>query len=111
MPTDRLAALVDEYADLERQLADPAVHTDAQRARALGRRYADLGPVVAVVRELNRVRGDLAAARELGAEDRSFAAEATRLADELPALEDRLRTLLLPRDPYDDKDVILEVKA
>jgi peptide chain release factor 1 len=109
-PTDRVTALVAEYAELEQQLADPSVHADQARARDLGRRYAELGPVVATVRELESVRENLAAAREL-AEDAAFAAEAEELAAEVPALEEKLRELLLPRDPNDAKDVILEVKA
>ncbi|MDQ1655246.1 MAG: peptide chain release factor 1 [Cryptosporangiaceae bacterium] len=108
---NRVGALVAEYADLERQLADPGVHTDQGRARDLGRRYAELGPVVATIRELTAVRGDLAAARELAEEDPAFAEEAGQLAESLPALEQRLRELLLPRDPNDGKDVILEIKA
>lgn len=110
-PTDLVSALVAEHAELERQLADPSVHADQGRARDLGRRYAELGPVVATVRELDAVRDDLAAARELGADDPSFAEEAVALEAALPALEERLRELLLPRDPNDAKDVILEVKA
>ncbi len=110
-PTDRLAGLTDEYADLERRLADPAVHTDQAVARDLGRRYAELGPVVATIRELDAARDDLATARELGAQDAAFAAEAEQIEASLPALEQRLREQLLPRDPLDGKDVILEVKA
>jgi peptide chain release factor 1 len=109
--TDRLSGLVAEYAELERKLADPGVHTDQGKARDLGRRYAELGPVVATIRELESVRSDLVAARELGEQDQSFADEAQQLAASLPALELRLRELLIPRDPNDAKDVILEVKA
>ena len=58
-----------------------------------------------------QVRADLEAARELAAEDASFAAEAETLAAALPALEQRLAELLAPRDPHDAKDVILEIKA
>jgi peptide chain release factor 1 len=110
-PTDRVTSLVAEYAELELELSDPSVHADQARARDLGRRYAELGPVVATVRELESVRDDLAAARELGADDPAFAEEAVALEAALPALEERLRELLLPRDPNDAKDVILEVKA
>jgi len=109
--TDRLTSLLGEYATLEQQLADPAVHTDQARARELGRRYAELGPVVATVREIEAVQGDLATARELGADDAAFATEADELAERLPALEAKLREHLLPRDPDDSKDVILEIKA
>ena len=109
--TDRRTELVEEHADLERQLADPGVHADAGRARELGRRYAELGPVVSTIRELDGVRADLGAARELSSEDHSFAAEADQLAARAGELEERLQTLLLPRDPNNSKDVILEIKA
>jgi len=104
-------ALVAEYADLEARLADPAVHGDPAEARRLGRRYAELGPVVQTIRELQRVGDDLDAARELAVDDPTFAAEATELEAEQEVLRTKLRDLLLPRDPSDDKDVILEVKA
>ena len=109
--TDRLTTILDEYASLEQQLADPAVHADQGNARELGRRYAELGPVVATVREIEAVQDDLAAARELASEDPVFGVEADELAGRLPALEARLREQLLPRDPDDSKDVILEIKA
>ena len=111
MTTDALGSLLAEHATLERQLADPDVHADQARARELGKRYAELGPVVETARELETVRADLAAAEELGADDASFAAEAETLAQRVGELEIRLRGLLLPRDPNDGKDVILQVKA
>jgi peptide chain release factor 1 len=107
-PTD--AALA-EHADLEAQLADPAVHGDQSRARELARRYAELGPLVAAVREKEQLEQDLAAAREMAAEDAELAAEARDLEQRLPVLEQRVRELLVPKDPTDAKDVILEVKA
>jgi peptide chain release factor 1 len=107
----RLQDLITEYADVERQLSDPAVHADAGRARTLGRRFAELAPVRATATELDAARADLDAARELATEDSSFAAEARGLEQRIDDLEARLRHLLLPRDPNDGKDVILEVKA
>ena len=65
--TDRLADALAEHASLEAELADPAVHADADRARRLGRRYASLAPLVESARALEETRGDLAAARELAA--------------------------------------------
>jgi peptide chain release factor 1 len=103
--------LLGEYADLERRLADPSVHADAVRARRLGRRYAELTPVVETYRALRRTEDDLATARELAAEDDDFTSELGTLEARHDALTDRLRTLLVPRDPNDDKDVIIEVKA
>ncbi len=54
--------LLTEHAELERRLADPAVHADQATARTLGRRYAEIGPVVEVARELSSARADLSAA-------------------------------------------------
>jgi peptide chain release factor 1 len=108
---DRLEGLAEEYAALERDLADPAVHADPDRARTLGRRYGELGPVVHAYREWQQVRADEATAHELGREDASFAAEAEQLGRRRAELEDRLQELLLPRDASDGRDVILEVKA
>jgi peptide chain release factor 1 len=111
MSGDRLASLLDEYAELERRLADPAIHGDQNTARRVGRRFAELTPLHKAADELEQTRADLTAARELAAEDPSFAAEAESIAAALPALEARLAELLIPRDPHDAKDVILEIKA
>jgi peptide chain release factor 1 len=108
---DMLGDLLAEHASLERELADPAVHTDQSRARRLGRRYAQLAPLVETSRALEEARGNLATARELAGEDTSFAAEAGTLETEVEELSARLREQLLPKDPDDDKDVILEIKA
>ncbi|SBT64667.1 bacterial peptide chain release factor 1 (bRF-1) [Micromonospora sediminicola] len=111
MSSERLAALLDEYAELEKRLADPAIHADQGAARRVGRRYAELVPLHKAAGELEQARADLAAARELAAEDAAFAAEAETIAASLPALEERLAELLIPRDPHDAKDVIVEIKA
>jgi peptide chain release factor 1 len=100
-----------EHARLEQELADPAVHADQDRARRLGKRYSALTPVVEAHRELTALAGDLATARELAVEDESFRAEVPVLEARRDELEARLRTLLLPRDENDDKDVIVEIKA
>src|SRR5215216_5801654 len=96
---DMLGDLLAEHASLERELADPAVHTDQSRARRLGRRYAQLAPLVETARALDAARDDLDAARELAAEDSSFAAEATALEGRIDELTDRLREQLLTKDP------------
>ena len=103
--------LVAEYEDLERQLADSTVHADQGLARRLGRRYAELGPIVSTYREWSGLVDDIAAARELAEVDESFAAELPVLVEREAAAAERLTTLLLPRDPMDDKDVIVEVKS
>ncbi len=106
-PTDNALS---EYADLEAALADPTVHGDQARARELGRRYAELGPLVAAIREQQAVQADLVAAQEM-AEDREMAEMAEVLTEQLGELEVRVRDLLVPRDPADGKDCLLEVKA
>ena len=111
MSEDRLGALLQEYAQLEAQLADPAIHADQAAARRVGRRFAELTPIHKAAAELDQVRGDVAAARELAAEDAGFAGEAAELEERLPVLEEKLAELLAPRDPDDGKDVILEIKA
>jgi peptide chain release factor 1 len=104
-------ALEREYADLEQQMSDPALHADPAAARRVGKRHAQLRPVVAAYRQWLQLGEDEAAARELAAEDPEFAAEADVSAAERERVAERLTLLLVPRDPMDDKDVILEVKA
>jgi peptide chain release factor 1 len=111
MSTDRLSALLAEYEELEKRLADPVIHTDQTAARRVGRRFAELTPIHKTATELGQLKADLTAARELAEEDAGFAAEAEELSARLPVLEERLAELLAPRDPNDAKDVILEVKA
>jgi peptide chain release factor 1 len=108
---ERVGGLADEHAELEKSLADPALHADQDRAKALGRRYAELTPVINTYQEWQRTVEDETAARELGTEDASFLAEADQLARRRVKLEAELTQLLAPRDPNDGKDVILEVKA
>jgi peptide chain release factor 1 len=108
---ERVGVLAEEHAELERAMADPAVHTDPDRARALGKRYAELSPVVTAYHDWQRTVEDEAAARELAGEDAGFAVEAEQLSKQRGELEAQLQQLLAPRDPSDSKDVILEVKA
>ncbi|WP_208300655.1 peptide chain release factor 1 [Mycobacterium sp. DL592] len=100
-----------EQADLERQLSDPELHGDAGNARRVGRRFAQLAPIVATYRKLETARGDLEAARELAAEDASFAAEVPDLEARVAELDAHLTDLLAPRDPHDADDIVLEVKS
>jgi peptide chain release factor 1 len=108
---EQVEELVREHADLEKQLADPQIHADQNKARTLGRRYAELGPIVAAYDDWRRAGDDLEAARELADEDASFRAEVPELERLQESRAEALRLLLIPRDPNDDKDVIVEVKA
>ena len=114
MSSDRFASaheMVREYAELEAAMADPSIHEDQGKARQLGRRYAQLGPVVAGFKEWKSADDDLNAAKELAASDPDFASEIPALEESARKAAEKLEELLLPRDPNDDRDVILEVKA
>src|ERR1700727_696365 len=108
---DRLTDLVSEHAELEHALADPGVHSDQDRARTLGRRYAELTPIVNAYHQWQQTADDEQAAHELAGEDSSFEAEAEQLAARREQIEAQLSKLLVPRDPNDSRDIILEVKA
>ncbi|MFC8718402.1 peptide chain release factor 1 [Kitasatospora sp. NPDC057198] len=103
--------LLVEHADLEKRLADPSVHADQANARKLAKRYAELTPITRTYLAWRQAGEDIAAARELAAEDPDFIAEAKASEARQEELTEELRLLLVPRDPNDDKDVILEVKA
>jgi peptide chain release factor 1 len=103
--------LIAEHADLEKRLADPDVHANAGTARTLGRRYAQLTPIIDAYRRWRTIGDDLAAAHELVEVDPSFRSEIAELERRRDDVTEELRALLIPRDPNDGKDVIVEVKA
>ena len=114
MSNDRFASaheMVREYQELEKLMADPSIHEDQGKARQLGRRYAQLGPVVAGFNQWKSATDDLEAAKEMAADDPEFASEIPGLEETVERTATRLEELLLPRDPNDDRDVIIEVKA
>jgi peptide chain release factor 1 len=114
MSNDRFASaheMVREYQELEQLMADPSIHEDQGKARQLGRRYAQLGPVVAGFNEWKSAADDLEAAKEMALDDPDFASEIPALEETVERTATRLEELLLPRDPNDDRDVIIEVKA
>jgi peptide chain release factor 1 len=108
---EQVEEMVSEHADLEARLADPAIHADQATARRLGRRFAELAPLVGTYNAWLAAEADLGAAVELGADDQSFRDEAVTLEARRDELAEELRHLLVPRDPDDDRDVILEIKA
>ena len=108
---DAVEAMLVEHAEIERDLSDPAVHADPARARRLGRRYAELGRVVQAYRQWRAAAEDAQAAAELAAEDEAFAVEVPALQEAAATAAARLHRVLVPRDPDDARDVILEIKA
>ncbi len=108
---DSVAGLIAEHEALQEQLADPAVHADAARAKKLNRRYAELSQIVHAHSTWQQAQDDLAAARELAKEDEAFAEEVPALEEKVVASQEKLRRLLIPRDPDDGRDVIMEIKG
>ena len=102
---------VEEYEALETQMSQPDVASDPEKIRRLGRRHAELGIIVSAYRRYRSLRDDLAAAQEMASEDEDFAREAHDLEPQVAAAMEKLRTALIPRDPDDARDVIMEIKA
>lgn len=112
---ERLEEVEEAFREVEAQLADPATGSDPSRYAELGRRHAELGAIVDLLERWRRAMTDRSEALELAAEDPEMAPELKRLADEREAeaerLEAELRRAMIPKDPNDDKDVILEIRA
>lgn len=108
---DSVAPLLAEHAELQVQLSDASVHANPGLAKKLNRRYAELSAIVAAYNGLTSLTEDLAAAKELAKEDEAFAEEVPALEEKLVAATEKLRRLLIPRDPDDGRDVIMEIKA
>ncbi|GAA3295568.1 peptide chain release factor 1 [Arthrobacter citreus] len=108
---ESIQGLLDEHEELQLRLSDPAVHADQGLARRLGRRYAELSRIVDAYNKWHALEDDLAAAAEMAAEDPEFAAEVPVLKEALDDAQEKLRRLLIPRDPNDGRDVIIEVKG
>jgi peptide chain release factor 1 len=108
---ESVQALLAEHAQLQEELADPALHADAARAKKVNRRYAELSRIVSAHGAWLEAQDDLVAARELAKEDEAFAAEVPALEEALATAQERLRRLLIPRDPDDGRDVIMEIKG
>jgi peptide chain release factor 1 len=112
----RLRQALERAAEVERLLADPAVARDATQLQSLGREHARLAPIVRLADRLNRLENELGQARELANEaDPELVALAradlARLPTEIEPLTAELQTLLVPRDPHDDRDAIMEIRA
>jgi peptide chain release factor 1 len=113
---ERLRLVNDEYETLERQLSDPEVLADPGQLRTLSKRYAELGPVIESYRRHQSRQGDAETAREMldgasGDERELLIAEIEDATAEIADLENELRELMLPSDPHDGKNVIVEIRG
>jgi peptide chain release factor 1 len=115
---DRLREARERHDDLSTQLADPGIHADPKRLRDLSREHSLLAQVVEAAARLDAASAELDGARALLAEsdgDPEMAAmaraEIAQLSGDVERLEAELRTLLVPRDPLDDRDAVVEIRA
>ena len=113
---ERLAVLEEEYEEVLRRLSDPSAAADQATFRELSRRHKQLESIVSAYRRYLRAAEDLVVAKEMygdaGADDREVLRAEIDVAEATMAtLEEELRLLLLPRDPNDDKNVIVEIRG
>ncbi len=111
---DRLDALEARFEELNRQLMDPTIASDTTRLREVSVEHAEVGRTVDVYRRFKRVRQELDELAELldDPEMRDMAkAEQAELNEQVERLTDELRLLLLPKDPYEGRNVLLEIRA
>src|SRR4051812_32429404 len=112
----RLRQALERAEEVERLLADPVVAKDPAQLQALGREHARLAPLARLAERVRRLQSELDQARELASEaDPELVAlarsELDRIPPELAGLTAELQELLVPRDPHDDRDAIMEIRA
>ena len=113
---EKLADIERRFEEIERQLSDASIASDQNRLRDLGKEHSELAPLVGSYREHRKVSDDLAAAKEMlkdsAGDDAGFLREEITAAEErLSKLEHELREMLIPKDPNDERDVIVEIRG
>lgn len=111
---EKLEKIIEAYKELELKLGDPEVLADQYEYNKLAKNFADQGPLVAIAREYIQDLDDLAEAKEMLSEPdmKEFAQEEiSRIEGELPQLEEDIKIMLIPSDPADEKNTIVEIRA
>jgi len=113
---DRLRDLEREFAEVEARLGDPVLIADQPRYQEVARRYSELKPIVRAYQELVRRTGDLDTAREMitdlvGDDRDEMRTEGAEAESDIARLEAEIRLLLLPKDPNEGKNVIVEIRG
>ncbi len=108
--SDKLAEIEAAFDEVESSLADPEVLADHARLADLGKRHSDLKDTVGDIRRWRQAQTDLSEAREMH-DDPDMVAMARELEREIDALEESIKKALVPTDPNDAKDVIVEIRS
>jgi peptide chain release factor 1 len=107
---ERLAEIESAFIEVEASLGDPEVLADPSQLAELGKRHSDLKEVVADIRLWRQANSDLEEAREM-ADDPDMVTFAEDLTSEIESIEERIKVALIPKDPDDEKDVIIEIRS
>jgi len=112
---DKLASIERRFHELTAQMADPALANDYVRYVEVARQHSELAPIVQAYRDWKRARQELADSELLAREDGELAelaqAELGPLRERVAKLEQTLKQMLVPKDPNDERDVIMEIRA
>lgn len=111
---EKLEKIIEAYEELEAKLGDPEVLANQNEYNKLAKNYADQGPLVAKSREYLQALDDLAAAKDMLSDPdmKEFAQEEiSQIEAKLPKLEEDIKFMLIPSDPADEKDIIVEIRA
>ena len=111
---EKLTKIIEAYEDVQAKMGDPAVLADQKEYNRLAKEYANQGPLAKKAREYVQAADDLAEAREMLADPdmKEFALEEIAgIEAKLPALEEDIKFMLIPADPADGKDIIVEIRA
>jgi peptide chain release factor 1 len=111
---DKLEAIYEKYVYIEEQLGDPSVVSDMDRFTKLNKEYKSLEDLVKVYKEYKSVLENIGSAKEMLADEEMKEMAQEELDDLIPSqeeLEERIKVLLIPKDPEDEKDVIFEIRS
>lgn len=111
---DKLKAIQDRYIHIEEQLSDPSVINDPEKSKRTNKEYKDLMPIVEAYQDYKKVLNDINQAKEMlgDSEMREIAKEELNVLEpERDALEAKIKLLIVPKDPEDNKDVLFEIRS
>ena len=114
MMIERLEGLVKRYKEIERELSSPDVFRDMERVKKLSRERKELEPVIQIYQEYRRVIDSIKETEELLGDPELgelAAQELEKLKEKKEELEREIKKLLVPKDPYDERNIIMEIRA